>query len=124
MFAFMKSAPIHLAVLLTLMVPLNTAGLHIDERRLARAATALRHQMEQQQQDQLQYPPPLYAPIDVLDDGLTNIDYAKRADPLSIINPPESVLSNPAALRDYLRQVNEYFAIIGRPSHMPPIFAQ
>ncbi|CDS42978.1 neuropeptide F [Echinococcus multilocularis] len=115
MFAFMKSAPIYLAVLLTLMVPLNTAGLHIDERRLARAATALRHQMEQQQQDQLQYPPPLYAPIDVLDDGLTNIDHAKRADPLSIINPPESVLSNPAALRDYLRQVNEYFAIIGRP---------
>eukprot|EP00108_Taenia_solium_P009210 TsM_000819400 transcript=TsM_000819400 gene=TsM_000819400 len=102
------------------MVPLNTAGVHVDERRLARAASALRHQLEQQQQDQLQYRSPLShswldVPVDVLDDGSTNTDYVKRADPLSIVNPPESVLNNPAALRDYLRQVNEYFAIIGRP---------
>ncbi|VDK22049.1 unnamed protein product [Taenia asiatica] len=120
MFIFVKSTPIYLVVLLALMVPLNTAGVHVDERRLARAASALRHQLEQQQQDQLQYRSPLShswldVPVDVLDDGPTNTDYVKRTDPLSIVNPPESVLNNPAALRDYLRQVNEYFAIIGRP---------
>lgn len=122
MFAFVKSTPIYLVVLLALIVPLNIAGVHVDERRLARAANALRRQLEQQQQDQLQYRLPLSqnwfdVPIDVLDEGPANSDYAKRADPLSIVNPPESVLNNPAALRDYLRQVNEYFAIIGRPRY-------
>ncbi|VDM26457.1 unnamed protein product [Hydatigera taeniaeformis] len=111
---------IYLAVLLAFMVPPNNAGVHIDDRRLARAANALRRQLEQQQLDQLQYRSPLLhslldVPVGAMDDGLTSTDYAKRADPLSIVNPPESVLNNPAALRDYLRQVNEYFAIIGRP---------
>nr|P41967.1 RecName: Full=Neuropeptide F; Short=NPF [Moniezia expansa] len=32
-----------------------------------------------------------------------------------IVNPSDLVLDNKAALRDYLRQINEYFAIIGRP---------
>lgn len=102
MATFTTAISLYLVVLLALLVPPNKAGVNYDRRRLA---TALRQ--EQRLQDRWMDSNP-----EVIDDYS---DYLKRSDIGSIVNPSDLVLNNPAALRDYLRQINEYFAIIGRP---------
>nr|CDS32787.1 neuropeptide F [Hymenolepis microstoma] len=91
---FLLSTPfsIYLMVILTILLPLNRASVNFDDRRLAKA---LRQKL-------------LTSSSDLLND---EFDYVKRAE----ADLTDRILNDPAALRDYLRQINEYFAIIGRP---------
>ena len=96
MLADIRLTSIYLAILLTLlMAPLNSAGIHLGESRLARISDDFDRQDA--------YPDADYSDIE------------KRENIMSIIKPPKDIYENPESLRNYLRQLNEYIAIIGRP---------
>lgn len=92
MFLLSTPSSISLMIILAILLPLSRASINFDERRLARA---LRQRLLESNSDLLS----------------GEFDYVKRSE--SDIS--DRILNDPAALRDYLRQINEYFAIIGRP---------
>ncbi|VDD81486.1 unnamed protein product [Mesocestoides corti] len=115
MLAHLTSPPYGYATLLVLLVATSTTSLRLDERRLARAAASLHRQMEQLQRAQVS-PDWLEGGLISPDDNFDEAAVEKRSDETAgMAIPPEAVLNNPTALRNYLRQVNEYFALIGRP---------
>ena len=103
-----------IALLLIFLIPWKTMGMPLDEHRLARVAAVLKHQADQLQQSDRGLLPRQNWLDDVhLDNNF--VEMTKREDVMSLLKPPPHVFENPEALRNYLRQVNEYLAIIGRP---------
>ncbi|VUZ40348.1 unnamed protein product, partial [Hymenolepis diminuta] len=90
MFLLSTPSSISLMIILAILLPLSRASINFDERRLARA---LRQRLLESNSDLLS----------------GEFNYVKRSE--SDIS--DRILNDPAALRDYLRQINEYFAIIG-----------
>ncbi|VDN96322.1 unnamed protein product [Rodentolepis nana] len=92
MFLLSTQFSICLMVILAILLHPNIASVNFDDRRLAKA-------LRQKLLASISHP---------LNDEFDNV---KRAD----ADLTDRILNDPAALRDYLRQINEYFAIIGRP---------